>query len=238
MQGLYHGDLQRRRDFCQEMLERIQNDGRFHLNILWTDESNFNNCGKFNRRNTHIWRTENPREIAETNQQRRFSVNVWCGLLGNSIIGPYFYEGTLTADRYLAFLREELPGLLEDIPLRARYNIVYQHDGAPPHNRRDISAFLDINYKTWIGNKANRERGHILWPARSADLTPLDFWLWGSIKDEVYSVRSNTPEQLRGRISAAFNNITQEKIDNVHRNVVNRLRLCLQHNGGHFEQYM
>lgn len=219
------------------MLGRIQNDPQFHLNILWSDESNFSNCGKFNRKNTHIWSTENPREVAETNQQRRFSVNVWCGLLGGTIIGPYFYEGTLTADRYLEFLRETLPELLEDIPLRARNNIIYQHDGAPPHNRRDVSDFLNNHYNIWMGNKANRDMGQIVCPARSADLTPLDFWLWGQIKNDVYSVRINTPEELRQQINAAFNRITEQQINNVHRNFVNRLRLCIQYDGRHFEQY-
>ncbi|EZA62612.1 hypothetical protein X777_10243, partial [Ooceraea biroi] len=33
----------------------------------------------------------------------------------------------------------------------------------------------------WIGRG-----GRISWPARSPDLTPLDFFLWGHLKNEVY----------------------------------------------------
>lgn len=114
---------------------------------------------------------------------------------------------------------------------------IYQHDGAPPHNRRDISAFLDANFNIWTGNKANRNRGQILWPARSADLTPLDFWLWGTLKNEIYSVPSNILQEFTDRIPAAVNGITEQQLQNMHENFCTRLRLCTENNGGHFEQY-
>ncbi|XP_063971908.1 uncharacterized protein LOC135159795 [Diachasmimorpha longicaudata] len=54
-------------------------------------------------------------------------------------------------------------------------------DGAPPHYHRDVRAYLDQNLSgQWIGR-----RGPIEFPARSPDLTPLDFFLWGTVKDEV-----------------------------------------------------
>ncbi|EZA48673.1 hypothetical protein X777_13179, partial [Ooceraea biroi] len=39
----------------------------------------------------------------------------------------------------------------------------------------------------WIGRG-----GRISWPARSPDLMPLDFFLWGHLKNEVATVRGNT----------------------------------------------
>ncbi|EZA48500.1 hypothetical protein X777_12995, partial [Ooceraea biroi] len=36
----------------------------------------------------------------------------------------------------------------------------------------------------WIGRG-----GRISWPARSPDLTPLDFFLWGHLKNEVFLTR-------------------------------------------------
>ena len=44
-------------------------------------------------------------------------MNVWCGVLGNRLIGPFVFDNNLTGNTYEAFLRNELPGLLEDIPL-------------------------------------------------------------------------------------------------------------------------
>ena len=69
-------------------------------------------------------------------------------------------------------------------------------DGAPAHFSRVAREFLNNNYTNrWIGR-----RGPIAWPARSPDLNPLDFYLWGHLKTIVY----DTPmEVIRNRIIAA-----------------------------------
>ena len=51
-------------------------------------------------------------------------------------------------------------------------DIYFQQDGAPPHYHRDVRAYLDAVFPdTWIGR-----RGPIEYPARSPDLTPMDFF--------------------------------------------------------------
>jgi len=60
-------------------------------------------------------------------------VNVWCGVLGNKLIGPFVFDNNLMGNVCEVFLRNELPGLLEDIPLMIRNQMYFQHDGAPPH---------------------------------------------------------------------------------------------------------
>ena len=85
--------------------------------ILFTDETSFPRDDINNSRNVHTWSHENPHETRVTNFQRIFSVNVWCGVLGNRLIGPFVFHNNLTGNTYEAFLRNELPGLLEDIPL-------------------------------------------------------------------------------------------------------------------------
>lgn len=50
-------------------------------------------------------------------------------------------------------------------------DIVFQHDGAPPDYSKQVRNYLDLNYLCcWIGRSGPTE-----WPARSSDLTPLDF---------------------------------------------------------------
>ena len=63
--------------------------------ILFTDEASFTRDGINNARNVHTWSHENPHETRVTNFQRRFSVNVWCDLLGNRLIGPFVFEQLL-----------------------------------------------------------------------------------------------------------------------------------------------
>ena len=58
-------------------------------------------------------------------------MNVSCGLLGNNLIEPFVFDNNLTGNTCGVFLRNELPGLLEDIPLMIRSQMYFQHDGAP-----------------------------------------------------------------------------------------------------------
>jgi len=53
--------------------------------ILFTDEASFNRDGINNSRNSHTWSHDNPHETSVTKFQKRFSVNVWCGFLGNKL---------------------------------------------------------------------------------------------------------------------------------------------------------
>jgi hypothetical protein len=47
----------------------------------------------------------------------------------------------------------------------------------------------------WIGRGVA-----ILWPPRSLDLTQLDFFVWGYVKNLVYQVRNNDLQQLKADI--------------------------------------
>ena len=88
-----------------------------HLYILFTVEAQFNCDGVNNTHNSHVWADENPHATVKSNFQLRFSVNVWCAVLDDHLIGPFILEGRLTGEAYLRILQEELPRLLEDVPL-------------------------------------------------------------------------------------------------------------------------
>ena len=60
-------------------------------------------------------------------------MNVWCDVLGNKLIGSFVFDNNLRGNAYEVFLRNELPGLMEDIRLMIRNQMYFQHDGAPPH---------------------------------------------------------------------------------------------------------
>ena len=77
------GDDAQRMDFCHW----IQAHPELLGVILFSDEASFTRDGVNNLRNVHTWSHDNPHETRVTNFQRRFSVNVWCGVpckvLGN-----------------------------------------------------------------------------------------------------------------------------------------------------------
>jgi hypothetical protein len=87
-------------------------------NIVFTDEAHFTHDGVNNTRNSHLWGRDNPHRTVESKYQNRFSVNVWCCVIGDQLIGPYIFPQHLTGGTYANFLQDELPALLENVPLQ------------------------------------------------------------------------------------------------------------------------
>jgi hypothetical protein len=46
----------------------------------------------------HTWSRQNTHETRVTNVQRKFSVNVWRGVLGERLIGPFVFDNNLTGN--------------------------------------------------------------------------------------------------------------------------------------------
>jgi len=119
------GDYAERLEFCKW----LNGSRELHRYSLFTDESQLYRDGVNNTHNSHAWADENPHATVESNFQR-FSVSEWCAVLDDQLIGPFILEGLLTREAYLRFLQEELPQLLEDVPLNKRGRMYFQHDGA------------------------------------------------------------------------------------------------------------
>lgn len=169
----------------------------------------------------------------ETNFQQRFSVNVWCGLLDNKLVGPYIFDGSQNGVSYQHFLNNTLPELLEDVSIQSLVRMFYQHDGAPPHRSQAVVQTLRNRFK----KKLIAHRGPVNWPPRSPDLTPMDYFLWGYIKSEVYKIKPQTREELVQRIRTVAETIKSNSnmIRAATSSLLKRARLCRSENGGHFE---
>src|SRR5678816_129152 len=121
--------------------------------------------------------------IVESRHQHQFSFNVWVGIVGDHLIGPFFLPARLTGDVYRQFLEHDLPTLLEDVPLQLRSKMYFMHNGAPAHFSLVPRNYLNTVYpRRWIGRGGTEP-----WPPRSPDLNALDFFLWGHLKHLVYN---------------------------------------------------
>jgi hypothetical protein len=165
--------------------------------ILFTDEATFTREGINNTRNSHTWAHQNPRNLIVHSYQNRYSVNVWCGILGNYLIGPHFFEGHLTGACYREYLQSHLPLYLEDV-LDIRCHLWMQHDGAHPHATREITTLLNEHFAEWWLGRG----GPVPWPPQSPDPSPLGFFVWGYLKSRVYlNGKPDIREQLMQRIN-------------------------------------
>lgn len=175
--------------------------------------------------------------MREDHTQYPEKINVWAAIAENRIIGPYYFEENLNGPRYLQFLQDYvIPNLVilfpnANNPAIPNENLWFQQDGAPPHYAADVRRYLDQVFPNrWIGR-----RGSIEWPPRSPDLTPLDFFLWGHLKNVVYKTRPDNIEELKTRITNECNNISQETVSKVQREFIDRLGYCQAQEGLHFE---
>ncbi|GBP27130.1 hypothetical protein EVAR_16801_1 [Eumeta japonica] len=165
--------------------------------------------------------------------QYQFKINLWSGIYDGKVIGPFELPENLNGANYLHFLQNDLPVLLEDLNLAQRVTMWYQNDGCPAHYDTRVRDHLNNIFPArWIGRL-----GPILWPPRSPDLNPLDFYYWGCLKEKVYEKPIQNVQQLRQRIFSAATEITRDtRITAVlKRSFIRRCRMCIRQSGGHFE---
>lgn len=234
VQALLPQDYFPRVQLCQWLIRKCTNPN-FLNDILFTDEARFSRLAILNIHNTHMWTIENPHAISENRHQYQFSINVWAGVLGDQIFIRFLPE-TLNGERYLHFLTTDLPQLLEDVPLNTRNKMWFMLDGAPAHYRLQVREYLNEAYPNrWIGRG-----GPVAWPARSPDLNPLDFFLWGHLKTLVYDSPVDTIEELRARVFNGIQRIRETPgiFERVRQSMRRRLDACILNEGQHFEQLL
>jgi hypothetical protein len=106
----------------------------------------------------------------------------------------------------LLFVRAEvLPVLLEDVPLAVRRDMWFQHDRTPAHFSAQTQQHLNTQFPDrWLGIG-----GPVSWPERSPDLNPLDFFLWGHLKEIVYRDPPTDVEHLTAKFMLLWRPLMQ-----------------------------
>ena len=79
-------------------------------------------------------------------------------------------------------------------------------------------------------------RADVVWPSRSCDLTPLDYYLWGVVKDKCYADKPETIDTLKDNIREAIGEIQLHTIDNVLKNWTDRVGYCMASRGTHLNE--
>jgi len=68
-------------------------------------------------------------------------------------------------------------------------------------------------------------------------MTPLDFFLWGYIKNNVYKNNIKDLDDLKIKITQEVRSIKKETLKNVFSEIEKRLSFCISVKGDTFEQY-
>jgi hypothetical protein len=107
----------------------------------------------------------------------------------------------------------------------------FQLDGATSRTVHTSMALLDDMLADRIISKT-------IWPPRSLDLSPPDFFLWGAMKNKVYLNNAHTIDELKMAITEYIRNPERAIPNTVFENTVRCINKCLETGRGHFEHYM
>lgn len=150
-------------------------------------------------------------------------LHVWCGLMKDKVIicSYFFAENTVTGIMLTEYALPQFPD-----------GIILQQDSAPCHHALVVQ---DILAETLLGCLTGRQAELIVWPLRSPDITPLDFFLWGFGKTQVYQTPVDGLSDLRRSIHSVIVNITLVMMSNTWQEIEYKLDKCHATNGVHFE---
>jgi hypothetical protein len=133
-------------------------------------------------------------------------LEIRCGLLCDRVVGPFvFTESTITGDIYLDLLQLYVFPQIVEVERENENRVIFMQDGAPPHFSLPVRGALKEKFpNSWIGRG-----GPISLPPRSPDLTPMDCFLWGYVKNCVYGEKILDLQHLRDRIATVTPDIIQ-----------------------------
>ena len=75
-----------------------------------------------------------------------------------------------------------------------------------------------------------------VWSPQSSDLTALDYYLWGVVKDMCYADKPETIDALKDNIREVMGKIQLHTIDNVLKNWTDRVDYCMASRGSQLNE--
>ena len=87
-----------------------------------------------------------------------------------------------------------------------------------------------------FGDRIISRRADVVWPPLSCDLTPLDYYLWGTVKDKCYANKPERIDALKDNISEAICEIQLHAIDNMLKNRTDCVGYCMASRGSQLNE--
>lgn len=200
--------------------------------ILFTDEKIFTVEETFNKQNDRVYAqsSKEARELVPRIERGHYpaSVMVWWGVSYDGVTSLHFCEkGVKTAARN--YQRDILTNVVEPLNQTMFQNRpwIFQQDSAPAHKAKTTQQWLKNHVPEFISSDD--------WPSASPDLNPLDYKLWSVLEGMVCTRRNHNLNSLKQALVEAVDNFPQDVVRTAIDEWPNRLRQCIQANGGHFE---
>ena len=196
-----------------------------HDRIICTDEAYFYLTEPLNKQNNRIWASEKPEGGIERPLHDQ-KVLVFCAISAVKVYGPYFFSESVNQHNYLTMLKDWF--WTKHINTKEYKKYYFQQDGAAPHTANRV--------QNWLKEKMGKKfMDKSKWPPRSPDLNPCDFFLWGYLKQKVYSPMPQNLDDLKANIEREIKNISSDVLYSTFLNFEKRLKLVIESEGDHIE---
>ena len=232
-------DMVRREEMCIRFLDQMESDPQWVNDIWFSDESHFHLSGKVNKTHCIFWGTEKPDKVIQRPLHSQ-KVTVWAALSSHGLIGPFFFENcagecqTVNSDRYINILGKFKTALRKK--RRETETQWFMQDGATAHTAAKSREWIKQNFD----DRVISLKSDFVWAPYSPDLNPLDFFLWGHLKDSVYRDAPQTLIELKNSIKT-YCNLVGRDVDLCRRVIADfqrRIAVCRQRNGRHLEHIL
>lgn len=235
MQNLTDLHKKKRVEMSKMFNTKMENDPRWIGKVWFSDEAHFHLNGLVNRQNYRFWGSENPHLDPQEKPLHSPKVTAWCALSEKGIIGPYWFEDddgrTTTVNQ---FNYQEVIGKFQQELRSNRLGATtawFMQDGATCHTAITTREYL----KTLFKDRVISGKTEFPWSPNSPDLNPLDYFLWGYCKDNVYKNNPQNLDELKTEVESFIATITRLTCKKVIQNFGLRLNRIMVKKGSHIE---
>ncbi len=228
--GQFMSEATKRRRFekAKKMLSRLKHPAAADQLIFFSDEKNFTQDQKVNRRN-HRWLCSDAREVPIVMATKFPAAVMVLGVVSNQgdVMPPHIFPKGLrvNTEEYLKVMQDVVKPWMDQVAAGRHY--VFQQDGAPAHNSKRTQDWLKENLpEVW-----EKE----IWPPSSPDCNPLDYYVWGVCELDVNKAPHNTVESLVAKIKEVMGNLDRDTVAKACRRFRSRIEAVVAANGDFIE---
>ena len=219
---------ERRLTKAKKLLNKVKHPEKDNLLKFFSDEKNFEQDQKVNRRNDR-WLCQDPHDVPRVMHTKFPATVMVLGVISSEgdVMPPYFFLKGLRvrAAEYVKVLREVIKPWMDTIANGRPY--VFQQDSAPAHKAKVTQEWLEENVPYhWSPD---------VWPPSSPDLNPLDYYVWGVVERETNKHPHNTLDSVRQSITDVMTNMDKVQVTKACNRFRSRIEAVIAADGGFIE---
>ncbi len=220
---------QQRIDICVENLTKFENGTWRLCDIVTGDESWFYHRKISSKQESQAWVPVggSPPTVVKRHLFEKKTMFIIFFMTSGALLVHQVPVGTSVNAEYYRdkCLKSLINKLHKKRPASTKNHVKLHHDNARPHVNNIV-----INY---LQQEKIKTMPH---PPYSPDLAPSDFWLFNYLKRSVGTYPDAT--SLARALSRTVNSIPKEEYQKTFHKWIERMKLCIEHQGDYFEHLM